>query len=116
MLNSQTTLNLKSAQPTNLNVERVEMESVSHLALREVEAREIVQMKTLSNWALHEKVQDLVGDERELLVVIVQHLQEIDQRRLWAEMAFPSLYEYCRQSLKFRISSVPENLCLTPHE
>ena len=41
------------------------------------------EMKSLSNEALHEKVQNLVRKERELLVDIMVYLQEVDRRRLW---------------------------------
>lgn len=55
----------------------------------------------LSNHALHLATENLVKQERQISMTIVHHLKEIDRRRLWAEMAYSSLFEYCTKALRF---------------
>ncbi|MBO9666019.1 MAG: hypothetical protein J7501_04340 [Bdellovibrio sp.] len=48
----------------------------------------------LSNDELELRLKDLVTKERKLLHVILEHLKEIDSRKIHLDRAYPSLYEY----------------------
>ncbi|WP_295899846.1 HNH endonuclease signature motif containing protein [uncultured Bdellovibrio sp.] len=51
-------------------------------------------LKRLSNQELETNLKDLIQKERKLLHVILEHIKEIDSRRLYLERAYSSLYEY----------------------
>jgi hypothetical protein len=57
-------------------------------------------MKNISNLSDHillSDIKNLAGEERKITTLILQHLKEIDRRRLFASLGFSSLFEYCRQ-------------------
>jgi len=43
----------------------------------------------------------LVGEERRITLEVLQHLREIEVRRLFVELGFDSMYKYCIQRLKY---------------
>src|SRR5450755_4622948 len=47
----------------------------------------------------------LVKRERELLADFLAHLAELDERRLFLELGFPSLFAYCTDALGLSRSS-----------
>lgn len=47
------------------------------------------------------KLKTLVQDERELLIVILHHLREVEKRRLFSELKYSSLFEYAVKELKY---------------
>ncbi|MEK2646016.1 HNH endonuclease signature motif containing protein [Bdellovibrio sp. BCCA] len=51
-------------------------------------------LKRLSNLELETNLKDFVQKERKLLHVILEHIKEIDSRKLYLERAYSSLYEY----------------------
>ncbi|WP_374074244.1 HNH endonuclease [Bdellovibrio bacteriovorus] len=51
-------------------------------------------LRRLSNHELEISLKDLVQKERKLLHVILEHIKEIDSRKLYLERAYSSLYEY----------------------
>ncbi|WP_374075025.1 HNH endonuclease [Bdellovibrio bacteriovorus] len=51
-------------------------------------------LRKLSNQELEISLKDLVQKERRLLHVILEHIKEIDSRKLYLEKAYSSLYEY----------------------
>lgn len=59
------------------------------------------EMKYLSDQELHRATEKLVKQERKISLIIVHHLKEIDRRRLWAKMAYSSLFEYCTKALGY---------------
>jgi hypothetical protein len=62
------------------------MQSAHHLA-------------SLSNDELVASLQRLVHDEHRLVADLIEHLLEVEERRVHLEMAFPSMYAYCRDGL-----------------
>jgi hypothetical protein len=62
------------------------MQSTHHLA-------------SLSNDELVASLQRLVHDEHQLVAVLIEHLLEVEERRIRLEMAVPSMYAYCRDGL-----------------
>jgi len=61
----------------------------------------MTQLKTLDDETLLKEIKRLVREERELLTKILHHLREIDRRRLYSKLKFPSLYEYCMNELSY---------------
>jgi 5-methylcytosine-specific restriction endonuclease McrA len=57
---------------------------------------------TLASADLARRLAELVGDERHIQVEFLLHLDEFDRRRAWAEIGFPSLWEYALRSLHLR--------------
>ena len=53
-----------------------------------------MDLSTLTNTELTEALLKLVGKERGALVIILQHLGEVDQRRLYLEAGYSSLFTY----------------------
>ena len=49
--------------------------------------------------------QALVQAENELTSDLLAHLAELDERRLYVELGFPSLFAYCKESLGLSESS-----------
>jgi 5-methylcytosine-specific restriction endonuclease McrA len=65
----------------------------------------MVNAPTLSSLdadALARRLRDLVRDERDALVEFLQHLDEFDRRRAWAEAGHDSLWSYCLRVLHLR--------------
>jgi hypothetical protein len=62
-------------------------------------------IKTLSNHDLHQKIKTLAASERQLTLVVLQHLREVEARRLFCEHGYGSLLDYCVNELKYSESS-----------
>lgn len=58
-------------------------------------------LEKLSDDELHEKLLELAARERRITVEILEHLREVEFRRLYAERGYASLYEYCIRELKY---------------
>lgn len=56
-------------------------------------------MKNLNDNELNQKLKNLAAQERALLEQILEHIAEVDRRRLFLKMAFPSLFEYLTKKL-----------------
>src|ERR687883_1643308 len=63
---------------------------------------EALSPSSLATDALARRLADLVGDERQVQVAFLLHLDVFDQRRAWAEAGFPSLWEYVLRVLHLR--------------
>ena len=53
----------------------------------------------MTNPQLLEKLKSLVGEEKRVQSEILRYLREVDSRMLYAEMGYPSLFEFCRREL-----------------
>lgn len=58
-------------------------------------------LKTLTNEQLIASLKDLVGDERGVVVAVLRHLTEFEDRRLAIKTGFPSLFDYCVRELRY---------------
>ena len=56
----------------------------------------------LASDALARRLRELVGDERNVQVDFLLHLEEFDRRRAWAEAGYDSLWTYCQRALHLR--------------
>jgi hypothetical protein len=58
-------------------------------------------LSRLNNFELEASLKDVVFKERELLHVILEHIKEVDNRKLYLERAYSSLYEYLIKELNY---------------
>jgi hypothetical protein len=50
---------------------------------------------------LNSKIKNLVNDERKLTQMILEHIAEIDRRKMYLKMAHPSLFDYLTKELNY---------------
>ncbi|UOF01173.1 HNH endonuclease [Bdellovibrio reynosensis] len=67
-------------------------------------------LSRLSNSELEANLKNLVQKERKLLHVILEHIREIDSRRLFLEKAYSSIYEYLTKELGYSGSAAMRRL------
>ncbi len=60
-----------------------------------------MNLKHLTDKSLLTDTKVLVGKEREFLTKILHHLKEIDKRKLYSDLGYSSLYEYCVRELGY---------------
>lgn len=60
-----------------------------------------MNLKHLTDKTLLSDTKFLVGKEREYLTKILHHLREIDKRKLYSELGYSSLFEYCLRELGY---------------
>lgn len=60
-----------------------------------------MNLKHLTDEQLLKDTEVLVGKERAMTLEILYHLQEIDKRKLYCDLKYGSIYEYCIKTLKF---------------
>ena len=60
------------------------------------------QLSTLDARALSERLRALAGEERNVQAEFLLHLDALDRRRGYAELGYPSLWEYCLRALHLR--------------
>jgi CRISPR/Cas system Type II protein with McrA/HNH and RuvC-like nuclease domain len=58
-------------------------------------------MKNISNHMLLETLKELVAEERKLTAQILDHLQEVAARKLYLELGYSSLYDFCIKELHY---------------
>ena len=59
------------------------------------------KVKNLSDQDLISNLKNLINQERSILTEILQHLLEVDNRKLFLTLGFSSLYEYVTQELHY---------------
>lgn len=60
-----------------------------------------IKVKELSDSDLRVRLPKLVGREREILAEILEHIAEVERRRLFLDWGFPSLYEYLTKEVGY---------------
>lgn len=58
-------------------------------------------LSLLNDFELETSLKDLVYKERKLLHIILEHIKEIDRRKVYLERAYSSLYEYLVKELNY---------------
>ena len=58
-----------------------------------------MRVEILTNAELVQKLNLLVKEERKLSMEILCYLREVETRRLYAEMGYGSIYEFCIKEL-----------------
>jgi hypothetical protein len=61
----------------------------------------MTELSALTNESLLQNLRALVQDERKLMRQVLEHLEEVERRRLHVAEGYPSLFEYCRQALGY---------------
>jgi 5-methylcytosine-specific restriction endonuclease McrA len=74
---------------------------------REVDVK---TMKNLSDKELLNRLETLVRKEHDVTLEILPHLLEVDQRKLYLELGYSSIYRYCREHLNYSESSTNRRL------
>jgi hypothetical protein len=60
-----------------------------------------MELKKLSNFELLRSMEKAVIAEKQYTLTVLRHLQEIEQRKAYAELGYSSLYDYCLYKLKY---------------
>jgi len=58
-------------------------------------------MNTLSNDELIKKIKELRGEEKRILALLLEYLHELDNRKLYRELGYPSLFAFCTKALGY---------------
>ncbi len=64
-----------------------------------------LSFQNVSSPELLVKLKNLATEERKITVEILWHLREVERRRLYAEIGYPSLFEYCLKELQYSESA-----------
>src|ERR1700677_3167081 len=67
-------------------------------------------MKTFSNSDLILKLKNLVIEERKLTAEILEYLREVEVRKLFLELGYPSLFEFCMRELGYSEGSAQRRI------
>ena len=62
---------------------------------------EQMNLRKLKDDELLASIQSEVQKERQTLIVILQHLREIEVRKLFSELGYPSLFDFAVSELKY---------------
>jgi hypothetical protein len=60
-----------------------------------------VDLKKLSNFQLLRSADKAVEAEKKFTLIVLKHLEEIEKRKAFSELGYSSLYDYCRNKLKY---------------
>lgn len=69
-----------------------------------------MNLKHLTDAALLKDTKNLASKERELTVQIIHHIKEIDRRKLYCDLGYTSLYEYCMKELCYSEASAQRRI------
>lgn len=69
-----------------------------------------MNLRSLKDDILLEKIKILVKNERETTLQVLQHLREVERRHLFASLAYSSLFEYAVKELKYSESSAQRRI------
>lgn len=64
-------------------------------------ATQSFQIKELSNPELHASLKSFAARERKITHIVLLHIMELDNRKLYAEMAYSSLWEYLVEEIGY---------------
>ncbi|MFZ4403854.1 MAG: hypothetical protein ACOYOK_07105, partial [Pseudobdellovibrionaceae bacterium] len=67
-------------------------------------------LQKLASEVLHSKLVDLTSRERKLTTHILWHLAEVDRRKLYLQMAYPSFFEYLVRGLGYAPASAQRRI------
>jgi hypothetical protein len=64
----------------------------------------------ITNSELTEKLKSLVSSERKITKAIIESIAEVDRRKLYLEMAYPSLFEYLTKEIGYSPSAAQRRI------
>lgn len=68
------------------------------------------QLRMLSDMDLLNRLKSLVRDERRIGAEILEHLREVERRRLHASLGYSSLFSYCTEALGYSESAAQRRI------
>src|SRR5579859_5482229 len=68
------------------------------------------ELQKLDDQALIERTRSLVKEEREITLRVLHHLREVERRRLFVDLGYASLFEYCLRDLHYCESSAQRRI------
>ena len=74
------------------------------------QGRALVMAMALSNSCLVETLKGLVGEERKILAQILEYLREVERRKIFLEIGYPSLFEFCIRELGYSEGSAQRRI------
>lgn len=60
-----------------------------------------MNISNLSNYQLLTGIKGFVSKERKITSLIIEHLEEIERRKLYCDLKYPSLFKYCLKELGY---------------
>lgn len=69
-----------------------------------------MNLKHLTDKSLLKDLKNLVQFERDHLIIILHHLKEVDRRKLYSDLGYPSLYAYCLKDLGYSEGSAQRRI------
>ncbi len=70
----------------------------------------MMKLGTLSDKELLNRLETLVRKEHDVTLEILPRLLEVEQRKLYLELGYSSIYRYCREHLNYSESSTTRRL------
>jgi|GEM_PF-1186752 len=67
-------------------------------------------LKSFSNSQLHEETLKAAAREKSATLTLLEHLAEVDRRRLYSELSYQSLWEYTHKALHYSESQASERV------
>jgi len=75
-----------------------------------IETNNNMNLKKLNNEELISHLKTKVADERKILTQILRDLREVESRKLFAQMGYPSLFEFCVRELQYSEGSAQRRI------
>lgn len=69
-----------------------------------------MNLKHLTDSTLLKDTKYLASRERELTVQIIHHIREIDRRKLYSDLKYANIYEYCKKELNYSEASAQRRI------
>src|SRR5262245_35985164 len=64
-----------------------------------------MSLRSLSDSQVLSRLQNLVRQEREVTLLVLAHLNEVERRRLHLKLGYASLFDYCTSKLGYSASA-----------
>lgn len=71
---------------------------------------DLIKIKNLSNSELDQQLKNFVSKEREVLGHILNHIVEVDRRKLYLAFAYPSLFDYLTKHVGYSAGSAQRRI------
>ncbi len=100
----------KSNNPSDLNLKKNHSSFTTSDKISNPKLANRILIREHTNTSLHERLKYLVLSERKLLTTIIDYLAEVKRRRLYAELGYSSLFNYCVKELGYSESATLRRL------
>lgn len=69
-----------------------------------------ISFRGVKNFDLNNKIKALASEERKLTATILAHIAEVDRRKLFLDLAYPSLFEYLTREIGYSAGSAQRRI------